>query len=195
MRRFGFLLFLMIWLAARSAAASPVGKDYWLTFGPFLSAAWQFQAEKDEAGEPQDAPFGGGLAIQHNGMFAYGALIEGDYLPVLGSGLVRGELRVGFLYLTLGAAYANTFGDESLATVGPTASLDWPIKEGASLTTGAVHVLSLFYRMDLPVGPDAEDFETRHQIGIRFIFDSPFLLELSKKSYKTWWGPEFQHGL
>jgi len=191
MRRFGFVVLFAACLAATPATASPVGHDYWISFGPFVAAGWQFQAEEDEAGEANDVPLGGGLAVQHNGMFSWGALVEGDYLPVLGAGQVRGELRLGFLYLTLGASCANVFADESLVTVGPAASLDWPFNTGPSRTSGPVHVLSLFYRMDVPLGEEAEDFETRHQLGVRFLFDSPFLLEISKSPRKTWWGPDF----
>jgi len=175
-------------LVAATAAAAPIGDDYWLSFGPFVTAGAHLQPQADDAGETADAVLGGGLGLIHLGGFAYQAQLEGAYLPVLGGGTIRGELGAGYGYLLVGGSIAQYYGEDALTTVGPVVTASIPLHGGGPEPRRTTHAVSVFYRLDVPVsGPDPE-YELRHQAGLRFLFDSPVLLEIFNTPRGSWWG-------
>jgi hypothetical protein len=192
MKRLFFLTAILLFGIAASAWATPAGENYWLSFGPFLTAAGQFLPGGDEISKATDAYLGGGLGCGHSGDFSFMLQAEGGAMPLSRSGQLRGEARLGFKYLTLGPTFAGTIGRYSIVTIGPAVSFDYPILTGATAREGKDHLLSLFYRLDVPVGGNVEGLRLRHQAGVRFLFDVPLFTQVFAKPSKSWWGGSWQ---
>ncbi|MDP8222011.1 MAG: hypothetical protein P9L99_01510 [Candidatus Lernaella stagnicola] len=183
------LAILCVLAAVALAAASPAGNDYWLAFGPFLTAGGHFQAEKDAATEAADGFMGGGLSIGHIENFSWLALFEGDYLPASSAGQIRGEATAGFSYLTLGGSISQTYGHRGILAGGPVVAFSYPFVSPEGPRTRA-HLVGVFYRLDLPLTGEEDEFEIRHQAGVRFLFDTPGLAYIMSRPQKSWWMPK-----
>lgn len=186
------LAMILLLGCAAAAWATPAGDNYWLSFGPFLTAAGQFLPEKDDISDSTDAYLGGGLGCGHIGDFSFMLQVEGGAMPVSQTGQLRGEARLGFKYLTLGPSFAMTIGKFSVVSIGPAVSFDYPIETGATPREGKVHLAGVFYRLDAPVGDNAEGLQLRHQVGLRFLFDVPLFTQLFTRPTKSWWGGSWQ---
>jgi hypothetical protein len=176
-------------LCAADALASPVGDNYWLAFGPFATVAGHFQGEADETSEANDMLLAAGLGVAHVGAFAWAASVEGGGLPWSGAGQVRGELRFGSYYVTIGATVAQTIAHRGALTAGPSACFSWPFFTAKEPRDGSAHVLSVFYRLDFPLGDRADEYTLRHVAGVSFLFDVPALLRVFSMPAKPWYGP------
>jgi hypothetical protein len=178
-------------LVPGAAFAASVGENYWMSFGLYAAAAGQFQSPADETTDQVDTLLAGGLGFGHIGGFSWLVNLEGGGLPISRAGQLRAEGRLGYAWFTLGPSVAQTIGSgtRSFTTVGPALGFDWPFYMGPTPRAGAVHLLGAFYRLDIPVTEQLKDFPVRHQIGVRFLFDIPELLDVFSRPARPWMGP------
>lgn len=192
MKRVFWLAVVFLLGVAATAWATPAGENYWLSIGPLATVGGQFLSAEDDLARQTDAYLGGGFGLGHHGDFSFMLQGEGGGMPLANAGQLRAEARMGFRFLTLGPTIAVTIGRYSVVSLGPAVGFDWPLYTGATPREGSAHLLGVFYRLDVPVGENADDLQPRHQAGVRFLFDVPLFLELFAKPGKSWWGGSWQ---